>query len=68
MSALRIEQAPEPTRSRPSVCLNMVNNGTMLDEYREAQSKVQDLIAQLHIQNTIAAELRLHLMLAGILE
>lgn len=67
MSALHLTTEPTPTLSRPSVCLNMVNNGTMLDEYKEATGKVQDLIAQLHIQNTIAAELRLHLMLAGAL-
>jgi hypothetical protein len=69
MSALHLASEPEAqTRSRPSVCLNMVTNGNMLEEYMEAKAKVRDLIAQIHIQNTIAAELRLHLMLAGIIE
>ena len=64
---MRATAARARAKSRPSVCLNMVTNGTMLAEYVEAVAKVEELISQLHIQNTITNELKLHLLLAGIL-
>lgn len=67
MSALVLERDAPQTKSRPSVCLNMVTNGTMLDEYREVQAKKQALVAQFQILNTIEAELLLHLQVGGIL-
>lgn len=65
MSALHLE-APEPIKSRPSVCLNMISSN-MLEEYNETVAEIQGLIARLHVANTIAAELRIHLQIQGIL-
>lgn len=67
MTALSLAVDMPQTKSRPSVCLNMVANGTMLDEYREVQAKKQALVAQFQVLNTIEAELLLHLQVGGVL-
>lgn len=62
MTALQLE-APQ-TRSRPSTVMNAIEGDTMLEELREQEAKIVNLLAQLKIANKLAADLRLHLLLA----